>query len=549
MRDLIRFLILIVGCSLFNASPALPQEIEPAGRFGGEVEVTVVNLDVWVRDKDDQPVYGLDLNDFDVIENGIGVEISHFFEVRAPEFEVERSQPVDSVISRTEAEPVEQSRLVLLVDDENIHPNRRNLALDSLGPFLTDEKNSQVRVTVLRSSKGLKWVLDDSIDPNEVQTALDSLRGRTGGAVFHDADFRAMVLDVRNASRFTEARALVRQYARQQQISARATFNALAAAVTVLSGDSARTTLLYIGGGFPVDPGGDAFRVLENAYPGNGVLTGVSEYQLRPELNHLVEQANSAGVTVSAFDSQGLNVNSAAGVDGPMGLGSVQGFNLDSLRRSSRQASLAALTVETGGTFARTANSITGLLDVVRNDLTAYYSIGFESRVIDADQHRAIKVKVKRPSVTVRHKSGFTARGESERRADETLAALFLEPQGNPLELGVRLLDAEKKSRRRYLVPIDVLIPVKNLVALPSENGPDVRLEMLFASCDKHGTVSPIQRLEVGGPLPETTGSKVPVFRHRVTLQLPPGEHRVAVTVHDVVGGATASVAGSLTIP
>ncbi len=540
----------MVAWLLSDARLSLPQETEPAGRFGGEVEVTVVNLELRVRDAEDRPVTGLGPTDFEVLENGETIEISHFFEVKPPDPRPDSPPPTAPPSEDIGPGAGDTSRLVLLIDDENIRPNRRNQALDELGDFLTSTITSPPpRVTILRSSRGLKWVLDDAVDPKEVRAALHSLRAGTGGAVFSDADFRTLVLDIRNASGLTEARALVRQYAQQRLIVARATFNALAATLSVFSGEPGRTILLYVGDGFPVEPGGEAFKMLDDAYPGKGVLTEIAEYQLRPELNDLIEQANAAGVTFSAYDARGLDVSSAAGVDGAIGMGSLEGFELDRIRRSSRQAPLAALTDATGGSFSRTDNTIGDLLEIVDDDLTTYYSIGFESRIAKGAAKREIKVEVNRPGLTVRHKSSFTPRSAAEQRADATLAALYLTPKENPLALGVRPMKAEKESRRRYLLPVEILIPLERLMSLPSATGGEISLELLFVSCNEHGTTSPVQRVEVKGPRPQPKGDQPPVLSHRVTLQLEPGEHRLAVTVHDLIGGTTASVVGSLSVP
>lgn len=542
--------LFLVACFVsVDLTLVMAQEKPQPSRYGGEVEVTVVNLDVRVRDKGDRPVSGLKVGSFEVFENGQAIPISHFYEVKAPAQIPADARPGPVRTESTNDKTGGETRLAVFVDDENIHPTRRNLALDSLTEFLTREMSPSTHVTVLRSSQGLKWVLDDSTDSDEIRAALAGLRSGTGGSVFRDSDFRSLVLDIQNASSFTEARAVVRQYARQRHIEAMATFNAVAAAISVLSGESGRTMLLYVGDGFPVEPGGEAFQLLDDAYAGRGVLTEATEYQLRPALNTLIEQANAVGVMFSAYDAKGLDVGSSAGTDGPVGMGGAAGFRIDSLRRSSRQAPLAALTSETGGSFERSGNSISSLLNTVEDDLRSYYSIGFESRVSGPGEDRSIKVHVKGDGLKVRHKSSFTPRSVEDQRADDTLAALFLAPRSNPLELGVRILDPQKAGRRRYNLPIDVLIPMHRLVTMPSSSGSKFSLELLFASCDERGTTSPVQRIYVEGTQPATSGDKVPVLRHQVTLQLKPGEHRIAVTAHDLIGGATTSISGSLTVP
>src|SRR5215218_9207194 len=47
--------------------------------FGEAIEVSVVNLDVFVTDRKGQPVTGLRKEDFEIREDGKPVEISNFF--------------------------------------------------------------------------------------------------------------------------------------------------------------------------------------------------------------------------------------------------------------------------------------------------------------------------------------------------------------------------------------------------------------------------------------------------------------------------------------
>ena len=169
----------------------------------------------------------------------------------------------------------------------------------------------------------------------------------------------------------------MRRYAQTRHVEARQSLQALRAAVTVFSGSAGRTLLLYVGEGFPVDPGGDTYHLLDAFRPSRGSLTEISKYQLRQELEDLVELTNAAGITVSAYDALGLDAGTAMDVDGPSALGGARGFRLDSLRRGSRQAPMATLTNATGGVFARADNTMQQLLGSVVDDLNAYYSVSY----------------------------------------------------------------------------------------------------------------------------------------------------------------------------
>jgi len=83
-RNLSLLLLLMVGI----AWPGLAQEpveaaedAEDEGTYVETVDVTVVNLDVYVTDKKGVPITGLTRDDFEIFENGRPVAISNFFAV------------------------------------------------------------------------------------------------------------------------------------------------------------------------------------------------------------------------------------------------------------------------------------------------------------------------------------------------------------------------------------------------------------------------------------------------------------------------------------
>jgi len=64
------------------AAPASPPQVVPAEEsFSGSVQVSIVNVDVYVTDRDGNPVTGLTAGDFEVFDDGEPVEVSNFYAV------------------------------------------------------------------------------------------------------------------------------------------------------------------------------------------------------------------------------------------------------------------------------------------------------------------------------------------------------------------------------------------------------------------------------------------------------------------------------------
>ena len=65
-----------------SSSEAEPAESAPTEPFFEAVDVEIVNIDVWVTDKQDNPVEGLSKDDFVVLRDGQPVEITNFYCVK-----------------------------------------------------------------------------------------------------------------------------------------------------------------------------------------------------------------------------------------------------------------------------------------------------------------------------------------------------------------------------------------------------------------------------------------------------------------------------------
>jgi VWFA-related protein len=512
--------------------------------FGGEVEVTIINIDVFVRDQEGQPVRGLTADDFEVFENGRPVEVTNFLAVDGDPSSITYSdsaqKPPRDGAGPVVRDPPQPARLVLFIHDEALHPHRRNRALDDLAVFIGEELPKWVTVTVLRAGAGgLTVVLDHADAPEPVLNVLSEIRRGTGSSHLAESRYRRMVGLVSGAEDLDGALREARVYSQEVRADALTAIRSLEAAVAMFAGSDERTLLLYVGEGFPAEPGLEAFSVIDDMYGNPGVLTYASNYRVHNEINDLLASANRAGVTISAFDPRGLETGVSSGADVSGSIASAGGPAIESLRRSMRHAPLMDLTGETGGHLVRSSNTATGLLGGLADDLSVYYSIGFPSRESNVDKERRIKVSVRRPGVDVRYRRSARPLTAAERRVTRTLSALYMPIEDNPLDVSVRLLDANANGSKRE-VPLDLLIPTEHILLVPEGQMAAVSLEALIASRDDGGAASSVRRVEISGTIPAAAddGQRM-VLRHRITLRLKPGRHRLAITIHDQYGEAT----------
>jgi VWFA-related protein len=163
----------------------------------------------------------------------------------------------------------------------------------------------------------------------------------------------------------------------------------------------------------------------------------------------MVDDANRANVTFYPVDPRGLTVEST--------------FN----RRSD---SLTTLATATDGIPVTQSNDFTPGLKRIRDDLSSYYLLGYNSTNAKFDgKFRAITVRVKRPGITVRARRGYLAPTEAEVTAraraeaprdpevelrDKALSSLGTERPDRPLHVAAGYLfdgTAEAQARRPVL--------------------------------------------------------------------------------------------------
>ncbi|MEM8993199.1 MAG: hypothetical protein AAGF23_00275, partial [Acidobacteriota bacterium] len=149
--------IRLAAAALFLCATAAVAQAEDVGgnaegnatQFMESVDIEVVNIDVWVTDRDGRPVDGLTRDDFLVFRDGDGVPISNFYAVAggvpvgealprpvdaagdAPRpLELERLGPAADIA------PEHRLWLIVFIDNYNIDPVERNRVLPGLRRFL-----------------------------------------------------------------------------------------------------------------------------------------------------------------------------------------------------------------------------------------------------------------------------------------------------------------------------------------------------------------------------------------------------------------------------
>ena len=139
------FLLFSLSTHGARAQESTTPEGEESGYFE-EIAVEIVNVEVYVTDRDGNPIDDLTMDDFEVLEDGRPVELLNFYAVSKGRptslGESTEDKPIDPLVDPepevTELTYPEAQRLNLIIYIDNlfIHPLNRNRVFSRLRGFL-----------------------------------------------------------------------------------------------------------------------------------------------------------------------------------------------------------------------------------------------------------------------------------------------------------------------------------------------------------------------------------------------------------------------------
>lgn len=144
-------LLLAASTPAFSASPPAPPS------FGEVVEVSIVDVDVYVTDKNGNRVTGLKKGDFAVFEDGKLVDVSNFAELSRsalPTREAPATAPpvggtADADAKAPVADPERRLSLVVFLDNLHLRPEHRTRAVEQIRKFLFQNVRAGDRVMLV----------------------------------------------------------------------------------------------------------------------------------------------------------------------------------------------------------------------------------------------------------------------------------------------------------------------------------------------------------------------------------------------------------------
>jgi len=563
------------------AAETAAEEPQVADAFGETIFVRLVNVDVFVRDKDGNPVTGLEAGDFELYEDDKPVRITNFFEfeggkeVRPPAPDApkdpekpRRREDVFTSHPTLQASDVPEDQrlnLVIYVDQLNITPPGRNKLFRFLRQFLNTKLDRDDRVMLMTYNRSIKVVRPFTSDPQLVADATYELEKHTGGRTLQNSERIDMLKEIDEGRDCQMSMGRAKLYAESVYNDLQFTLDGMREAVDQLAGVPGRKALLYVSEGLPMRSGEDVFWAIDERFRDGQSESAVSSgldcsnaimetfhYDASRRLTDIANTAAANRVTFYTIDAAGLRVGGLRSAEfGSIGLST----NIESIYTRNLQDTLLFLADKTGGKAIVNTNNFLGGLEGVAADFDNYYSLGFMPSHAGTGRRYRLEVRIKKDvmrdrgikSAGIRSRDSYRDKPLEQEMGDATLAALTFGFESNPL--GVRLVprDMIRRENGDYMVSLDVRVPLESLQLVPVGDVYEARMRLWIQAIDGKGRISSVGEQKWSlKPIPaaelEETLAKYEYTTYELKLNMREGDQRVAVAVRDEISAKTSYV-------
>jgi VWFA-related protein len=537
--------------------------------FVDEVQVTVVNIDVFVRDRRGNAVTGLSKEDFRLLQDGRERALSHFaaytrdviaevMAARADEAPTAEPSPPPgggegpaaetAGAAYSPAEGVQPVHVILYVDNENIRPFDRNRVLTQVRRFIDEVMQPHVKVMVISVQRSPKVVQPFTNEPRAVKDALRSLTVVYGARTDADRsrgriirDMQQIMDDAPTEGRRADPREAVslqdriRVYGEELSMELNYSINSLREVLTTLAGLPGRRVLVHISSGLPAVPARDLINWYGELYQKSSTLPMLARFNRRYVYESVASSANAQGVTFYTIDASGLGGGGSASAEHARPIDPLTA----SIHTLNYQEPLLFLAERTGGRAIVDSNDVTSLLEEMRDDLFTYYSLGYTLSASGSDTVHRIEVELPaHPEYELVYRRTLVEKSLETRVQERVVSGLMLALDDNPMAIAISAgAPTTAAASDRWILPVEVAIPIESVALLPEAGEYVGRVVLFIANRDLNGRQSDIQRrqFEIRMPPEDYASRRNQHYVAALDLLLNSGDHKVVVGVLDPV--------------
>ena len=447
---------------------------QPLPPLSETMEVSIVNVDVFVTDKAGNRVRGLTAADFEIYENGSRQEISNFAEYVSPgeaAFQDSKSEAV------AEPQPETRRTVAIFIERIKLPEERAREFIGGLRSLVVNTVRPGDAITIMTWDHSLRMRVPYTSDVTRLDAALSAIEEEiTGAEADYYTQFRRDVEEMtqfaQDVARETNGGSLrlvdapvagvasAELHANLAMIDMKRKIAAVNAVVSSMAAAHGKKIIVLAAHHFPQYAGGEFFYAAGLDAPKVGVKNKLDTTKL---IEGLTENANAAGVTIYPLLVRGLQ-DTALQLDPGTGVRPDPGLGHQILMNDT--VMIEEVARKTGGLSAWGSTDIAGLLPRIEDDVTDYYSLAYRARIRNQDRKRDVIVKAKNPAHIVRARRQFVEKSDVSRMRDRVVATLFgiTETPTFAISAGAR---RRSDNRGRATVPVTVRIPIASLTLLP----------------------------------------------------------------------------------
>jgi VWFA-related protein len=446
MKHLVALLILVSINPGTIAPVRAQQQQQPAPDDVVRITTNLVQLDAVVTDKSGNQIKDLSASDFEVFQDGKPQKIVSvvYFNTEVPERT--RLQTAEAKRSAEKGQPPAPSSrvdsanaariLTFVIDDGNCAASQLGMkaSREALEKFINEQmlpndlvaiyqtrggssvlqQYTSDKAQLLRVARKIRWYPPQGLCSNEATgDFFDRARPTTfmkpGGAVSN--------IDSESDRR---SRTQIENRTRENQVVG--TLGVLSYITRGLQRVAGRKTVFLLSDGIPmmsVDP--------DTKGPESNPTVMMTPSNTQGIIRDLIDAANRASVVINTIDVRGVRIpgiitaqDSFTNLSGPTGnIHATAGTTAarDALVTNS-QSGMYYLADETGGRFFDDMNNLEVAVRRVLNLEKGYYLIGYqpEAETFKGKKFNKIEIKVRRPELNVRARSGFVGVTDEELR-------------------------------------------------------------------------------------------------------------------------------------
>jgi len=542
---------------------------EPAATFFEPYRVPLVSVEVVATDKDGVPIRGLSRDDFQVFEDNVEMEISHFF-VSDPE--LAQNDPV--AYQENLPESFRQDLyMALYFDDTDIDPRRRTSALQHLRDFLEQPLPENMKAMLVRFDGSLHVEVgfsdqtDDLVDAIERIMAEPALTLPLGGeevirrmqsvAANQRITRRSTdtggppvpgVAQAFDLEGYVEPRQIeesaflleIRAYAETQYVRNRASLAALEGFIDRMQAIRGRKVVLWVGD-LEMRAGENIFRTWQELFPDQARRQPINptmetmQYDLSRDLRELVDRANSNRISFYTLSSLAGSAPSTAEMNQRILETSGRPGQQGQRDIRSQNDALMVMSDLSGGRMLSDNAKLGDQLTQVAEELETFYSLAYTPPSPGDGKQHSIKVVVDREDVRLRHRLSYKDSEVADGTADRTLVAGMLGVAENPLGISLESQKQELRDDGTFLVPVLISIPIGELVLLPEEGLHQAQISVYSVVFDEAGRSSDVH--ERAYPIEIKNDHLLSAVEQDakfvIGMVLRDGPHRIAVSIRD----------------